>query len=241
MARKSLRGLNRYDKRTGLSRRTRDIARARGHPTKIPYEEFGRTLPTYHTIYENLRQFGRALKGKTLLHLASSTGIFTKFLQDKGMMAIPFDIHPDAMQIAKRLGNRTPVRGDALQLPFKDNSFDFVVSDMFILSNYIPFERFQYFEGPEAARRYDKAGKVFQEAIHAVKIGKTPAIDFFPWASLDALEEVKRTLKPSGIALLTSLEGSFKPPVKEALEKLLKWKGFSILKFKAGIIVVQKK
>lgn len=100
--------------------------------------DFGRTLSYYSSIYELFRSFapGNTLKGKTFLHVGSSVGLFTEFLQSTGAKAIPLDPNFVANRLSRKIGNKRTVRGAAQHLPFRGDSVDFVLSDHFLMARY---------------------------------------------------------------------------------------------------------
>jgi hypothetical protein len=106
---------------------------------KPVYHSVGRTLPYYSVIHELLSRHAggiKKLKGKKVLHLAASTGIYAKYLQSLGINAIPLD----KSQILKISEAKNIVLADAKKLPFKENSIDFFISDHFLLSKYLFLE-----------------------------------------------------------------------------------------------------
>jgi SAM-dependent methyltransferase len=110
---------------------------------EVIYHDLGRTLPYYAEIHEALsRNAGgiKKLKGKKVLHLAASTGIYTKYLQSLGINAISLDIDKLAVKKATETGTKKIILADAKKLPFKENSIDFFISDHFLLSDYLVLE-----------------------------------------------------------------------------------------------------
>lgn len=128
--------LLRADKKKRLTETARDMAVGIGLRTAYLHDTFGRTLPYYAPILHVLRKHGGNLGRKRLLHMGSSFGIFTRYLQSKNVNAVALDLDNLAVNLAKRLGNKRVVRGDAGKLPFAQNSFDFFVSDHFLFSGY---------------------------------------------------------------------------------------------------------
>ncbi len=145
--------LQRFDRKHALSSNAMRLASEKGRPVRSVRDDFGRTLQHYVPIFVTLKKFGHALKGKRLLHIASSTGVFTRFLQDKGIKAVALDADKTASEIAGKIGNRRVVNGDANRLPFEQNSFDFFVSDNFLLSGYLGSSRLKYPLNEERALR----------------------------------------------------------------------------------------
>lgn len=114
-------------------------------------DDFGRSLPYYAPFYRMLLAHShKKIKGKRLLHIGSSTGLFTRFLQDKGVKSVALDLDAVASKTAKKIGNKQVVRAMATIenqaqkdifsipsvpfLPFKSESFDFLISDHFLFS-----------------------------------------------------------------------------------------------------------
>ena len=140
--------LAQYDDREKITEKARAMAKELGHGKNLPdvYDDFGRTLPYYARIHSILLRYAGKLKGKKLIHLGGSTGLYAKFLQDQGIKAVSFDIGQHASSIARRVGNKLVVRGYAMSwpdkrrqekhLPFKDNAFDCFVSDHFLLAGF---------------------------------------------------------------------------------------------------------
>jgi len=68
-----------------------------------------------------------AQPGETVLDLAAGTGTSTEPLADKGVRAIPCDLSTGMLAVGKERRPDLPfVAGDALHLPFADESFDAV-------------------------------------------------------------------------------------------------------------------
>ncbi|MGY4645476.1 demethylmenaquinone methyltransferase [Cellulomonas sp. URHB0016] len=68
-----------------------------------------------------------AQPGETVLDLAAGTGTSTEPLADKGVRAIPCDLSTGMLTVGKERRPDLPfVAGDALRLPFADESFDAV-------------------------------------------------------------------------------------------------------------------
>ncbi|MBS3109544.1 class I SAM-dependent methyltransferase [Candidatus Woesearchaeota archaeon] len=68
------------------------------------------------------------LKGKLMLDLGCGRGGYTKIFQKQGGIVVSLDMeHPPVPKLFRAF-----VQGDATQLPFKDNTFDFVYSSSLI-------------------------------------------------------------------------------------------------------------
>lgn len=197
--------LRRADSRTQLSNRSRQEAFRRGHAKETARvgRDFGRNLSYYDQIHLALLGLGGPLGGKRFLHLAASTGIYNRFLQDEGMLPVSFDLNSDSVEIAAKIGNRFVVQGNARLskrskvwpkiLPFQDASFEFVLSDHFLFSNYRPLEG-------RSERRYP--------------------------VSTQVLSDIHRILKPNGIVFLNQVIPQWVTP------KLLEKIGFEVIQNK---------
>ncbi len=224
---KIARQLNRFDRKKKATKKAMALARATKKETTNWDADFGRTLPHYIPIHELLLKMAKGnIKGKKILHIASSTGLYTFFLQSLGAKAIGFDIGTEALQIAKNLKNKRLVRGDARTwayfktkkhfLPFKDGSINIVVSDNFLFSDYPELE----YSSP------------------------TPA-------SMDTMAEIHRILNKRGLAIINLLADEFSGFHAQLIERM----GFEIIKPKQykdnnlwispisemGILVLRKK
>jgi SAM-dependent methyltransferase len=69
------------------------------------------------------RKIGRALEA------GCGTGYMARLLQqDHGWPLVPMDIDREGLRYARAMGVERPVQGNALDLPFRDGSFDLVLS-----------------------------------------------------------------------------------------------------------------
>ncbi|MFH1390860.1 MAG: class I SAM-dependent methyltransferase [Candidatus Diapherotrites archaeon] len=116
-----------------------------------------------HSILEHVSK--NVLKGKNILHLAASTGVYAKFLQNEcGAKAIALDIDTIALRDAKKRGVQSVIKATAVphvekrefvmdgkscvlsnpkaveHLPFSDKSMDYIVSENFLFSAFISGE-----------------------------------------------------------------------------------------------------
>lgn len=185
-------------KRKRLTKTAHWLARRRSHSTIFSNSNFGRTAAYYAPIHNLFLKYAGSPIGKRVLHLAASTGIYTRILQDEGAIAVVFDKSADATKIAWELGNNAVVRGNSKikranryphkdSLPFKDSSFDVFVSDHFLLSDY-----------PAIDESYSRMVSSFQ--------------------SIETLKELHRLLKPRGIGIvfrITLLPGNALAQIKE--------------------------
>jgi demethylmenaquinone methyltransferase/2-methoxy-6-polyprenyl-1,4-benzoquinol methylase len=68
-----------------------------------------------------------SLSNKTVLDLACGTGEISHLIENKTKMTVGLDYSLSMLKVAKEKNKKTIfVQGDALNLPFKDNSFDLV-------------------------------------------------------------------------------------------------------------------
>ena len=69
------------------------------------------------------------LKNKTLLDGGCGTGLFTKRAVERGAKVTSLDIAPKLVELTiKKCPTAKGVEGSLLELPFDDNTFDFVIS-----------------------------------------------------------------------------------------------------------------
>jgi ubiquinone/menaquinone biosynthesis C-methylase UbiE len=140
-----------HDLTRGITRKAQREVKKRGLESQLgsQHSDFGKRLEYYVPIHEILlHHSGGSIKGKKILHFGASSGIYARFLQDKGAKAIAMDISNTATKIARKIGNKRVLRADARtirnnskqSLPFKDESIDFFVSDRFLFSNYPEIE-----------------------------------------------------------------------------------------------------
>lgn len=88
-----------------------------------------RALNGHHTPY---RWLARAVSARatTVLDVACGAGAMTRELELPGRVVVGVDISAAELELAQRRSVGPWVRGDALQLPFADESLDAVVSSM---------------------------------------------------------------------------------------------------------------
>jgi 2-polyprenyl-3-methyl-5-hydroxy-6-metoxy-1,4-benzoquinol methylase len=95
--------LARKDKRKGLAEKRKKIVLKKGFSPRSVLDDAGRNLPYYVGVIRQLAKHFPNLKGKTILHLASSTGVLTKYLQDRQAFAVGMDIDRELLGVAKKL------------------------------------------------------------------------------------------------------------------------------------------
>jgi ubiquinone/menaquinone biosynthesis C-methylase UbiE len=66
-------------------------------------------------------------QAQTMLEIGCGTGHFTRWFSEQGLGAIGLDLSPAMLAEAIRLGSPPCVLGDALMLPFPNDTFDLVV------------------------------------------------------------------------------------------------------------------
>lgn len=72
------------------------------------------------------------LRGKLLLDLGCGTGWFSRRARERGADVVSVDLGPSLLKQVLRKAPVRPVAGSALNLPFRDSSFDVVVSSEMI-------------------------------------------------------------------------------------------------------------
>jgi SAM-dependent methyltransferase len=139
----------------------------RSHPRRVPQEgeaeryEAERDGP--ELAYEHVHRYAlaaTALSGLRVLDLASGSGYGTTVLRAAGASVWSLDL--DAATVTEQVG---AVRGDAMQLPFRDGSFDAVVC----------FEAIEHVSDPEAVVR--EAARVLSGP--SILIVSTPDRDIY--------------------------------------------------------------
>ncbi|VVB76207.1 Ubiquinone/menaquinone biosynthesis C-methyltransferase UbiE [uncultured archaeon] len=164
------RTLKRYDGHKGISMVAMDLARKRGHIVDEMEANAGRKLHYYSGVLAEMSKRIGGFKGKRVLHIASSTGILTRFLQDRKALAVGLEFDESLCHVARQIGNRTIIRADASLranakhiLPFSNNSFNCLVTDRFAFSKYKLLDLTKEHEGSqeilkEAARVLNPKG-----------------------------------------------------------------------------------
>ncbi|MFB0544545.1 MAG: class I SAM-dependent methyltransferase, partial [Asgard group archaeon] len=74
----------------------------------------------------------RPKKGDLVLDVGCGTGRFSLLLKRRGCKFVGFDFSEGMLKFSKERGLTNVVRGDALHLPFAQNTFRIVIS-MFVL------------------------------------------------------------------------------------------------------------
>lgn len=81
------------------------------------------------------------LKDKTLLDGGCGTGLFTKRAAERGAKVTSLDIAPKLVQLTvKKTPSAIGVEGSLLELPFPDDTFDYVISSDVIEHTPSPFD-----------------------------------------------------------------------------------------------------
>ena len=109
-------------------------------------------------VEAHLNWFGNLQPHHTILDLGTGRGVYTQHLRERGFKAYGVDLRSVFMKREKYF-----INADARQLPYPDNSFDFVVESLMF--------------------------RQMREIDHDLE------------ASVNALKEMKRVLKPRGIFL----------------------------------------
>lgn len=143
--------LQEHDQKVGLSARAHELARQRGLFTDSMTASAGRTLSYYSGAIEQMSNRLGKFSGKHFLHIASSTGVLGKFLENMRATAVNLDSDKVYSQIAKKLGNQNSVRADATRpLPFASNSFNCLITDHFVFAKYKLIDMHPEHEGSQA-------------------------------------------------------------------------------------------
>ena len=91
--------------------------------SKMNYYDVNKRLKV---VYEEL--LTEDLSDKNLLDAGSGTGWFSKYAADRGANVTSMDIGENLLvKVAEKCKTRC-VKGSILEMPFADNSFDFIVS-----------------------------------------------------------------------------------------------------------------
>lgn len=95
----------------------------------VTEQVLSRALNGQHTPY---RWLARAVSARatTVLDIACGAGAMTRELEREGRLVVGVDISAAELALAQQRGQGAWVRGDALRLPFADESIDAVVSSM---------------------------------------------------------------------------------------------------------------
>jgi SAM-dependent methyltransferase len=175
--------LTHFDRKHRLTERSHDLARKKRILTDHETEDAGRTLEYYRGIHGLFLKWVGDPKGKAVVHLGASTGIYTRFLQEQGSHATAIEVADNLVDIARKLGNNHVIHTTAQvgrkheqrHLPLESNSVDVFVSDRFLFDKYFSFE------------------------------GST----IFGIQSLDTLEDMHRALRPRGICIINGVARDF--------------------------------
>ena len=130
---------------------------------------YGKLFKRLH--HETLRQMLEKTTGDDVLEVACGTGHTSTLLSELGVRFIACDLTPAMMEKAKdRLAGKTIIpeflEADAFNLPFKENSFDVIISTRFL----------HLFE-------MDKQEELFEEFNRVLKPGGYLIVDFDNWYS----------------------------------------------------------
>lgn len=171
-----------------------------------------RTLNHYTEIHTLLDSLSRGhLKGKKILHLAASTGVYAHYLQERcGANAIALDIDHGALLDARSHGVKKAIQASAVpligkkiewvkkpnglylpehptsHLPFKDNSLNYVISDHFLFADFHKNYRTPGFETQPGSIR----------------------------KSEEALEDLYRVLRPNGRVIIGAMHSEGLPSLR---------------------------
>ena len=91
-------------------------------------------------VYEEL--LTENIYGKKLLDAGSGTGWFSKYAAERGARVTSMDIGSNLLKKVAQKCSSTCVIGSILEIPFQDNSFDFIVSSEVIEHTSDPLHAF---------------------------------------------------------------------------------------------------
>lgn len=97
----------------------------------------GRYTSYYAEVHHWLTSVLGNMRGKRILHVGSGIPYYGEFLRAMGAKGTALDISPRAAKAARAIGFKHMIRGDAVHLPVRTNSMDAVLSDHFVLANYL--------------------------------------------------------------------------------------------------------
>ncbi len=99
-----------------------------------------KVLIYFNMLYKFMKKHLRRFKGKTILDIGATQGIFLSFLQNRrGSKGISLGLDDVAMRIGKQVRKRKglkdfpAIKGDARILPLKPESVDAVIADNFFV------------------------------------------------------------------------------------------------------------
>ena len=216
------------------------------------YEKMGDANNLYNTQYERpamMQHVPDDLNGQRVLDAGCSAGWYSKQLADRGAQVTAVDMSPEMVNSTKKLlGEKVEVRCLDLEdsLPFKNDSFDFIVSSLtlhylkdwqsafaefsrvlkpggcFLLSIHHPLTDLQlldeahYFSTELIVDQWNKAGKIYEVPFY-----RRPLSEIFNTVLCSF--SIEQVMEPKPTAVFQEL-------APEQYERLLKSPNFLILK-----------
>ncbi|MEW6003372.1 MAG: class I SAM-dependent methyltransferase [Nitrospirota bacterium] len=160
----------------------------------------------------------RDIAGKSLLDAGCGTGHFSKFASEKGVVVTSLDIGEKLLEKVAQKCDTKRVVGSVLDLPFKNNQFDFIISS-------------------EVLEHTVNAFKALKEFHRVLKSGGILALTvpnrFWKWSCI-----IANTLKVRPYKGLENWAGykGLKKELVTAGFKILLYKGFHILPFQINLL-----
>ena len=146
-----------------------------------------------------------------VLDVGCGTGFSMQTVQQFGCVPVGMDISFDMLKLAKAKRMRFLIRGDFLRLPFKEKSFDALIS----------VSTLQWVAGKTAEDIKDQYKMIAKESNRVLRPGGRAGIQFYP-ATPTEFEMVKRAFKSAAFGGHVLEEGSGKK-LKRYLILQKKW------------------
>lgn len=147
---------------------------------------------------------GTIKRGSKILDIGSGSGNEAVFLAKQGMNVTGLDLNPESIMLAKKLAtlqkaNVEFIKGDALKLPFPDESFD-VINDTFVFHHFEKTMRGKY---AQEIRRVLKNGGIF--VLRGFSNKMTPGTGPFRLTGNEILEAFMPYLEIENLSLFRNL------------------------------------
>ncbi len=146
-----------------------------------------------------------------VLDIGCGTGFGTRVIERFGLRTVGLDVSAEMLELAKTNGLRLLVRGDWQALPFKDGTFDAIISTSTL----------QWVSGKSPAEVTEQYMTVAEESNRVLKDKGKAGIQFYP-ATPAEFELVKRVFKSAAFGGYVIEEGVGKK-VKRYLMFEKKW------------------
>jgi ubiquinone/menaquinone biosynthesis C-methylase UbiE len=172
--------------------------------------------------------------GTTLLDVGCGTGYFTRrFAQDAGLRVTGLDPNPDWLDYARAHGgpNEAYIAGDALELPFPDAAFDFVISVTALC--FIQDQRRALQEITRVARKRFALGLLNRNSILYGQKGRDGGIGAYRgahWHTMSEIGDLLRDLAVRDVVVRTAVFVPSAGVIAKVIEQLapnaLPWGAF---------------